>query len=155
MSLRLIACLFPDSPILRFSDSIAHSPVRSFALPLYPLAESCEEMLPDAQRIRHDRQSGIHRTTGGEETAVYNVEIIEIMGFAIDVEHGGVRIAAKTQSSILMRHAGEGDASRNIRLQRNDVLLEFNALQQRFQFAEQTNVRLFIVRRVRESNLTV
>ena len=43
------------------------------------------QMVRDTQGICHDGERGIHRSTGWEETAVDDIEIVQIMGFAMNV----------------------------------------------------------------------
>jgi hypothetical protein len=49
------------------------------------LAQPFKEALPDAQRIRHDSQRRINRAARGKEASIYDIKIIEVMRFAIDV----------------------------------------------------------------------
>jgi CxxC motif-containing protein (DUF1111 family) len=49
------------------------------------LFHAINEMLSDPQGIGNNGQRWIHRTTGTEEASVCNVEVVNIMGAAIQV----------------------------------------------------------------------
>mgnify|MGYP000468372158 CR=1 FL=1 len=59
----------------------------------------------DAERVRHDRQRGVHGRRRREEPAVDDVEVVDVVRPAVDVEHRGPRIGAEAAGAVLMRHA--------------------------------------------------
>ena len=64
-------------------------------------------MFPYAQCVRHDRQRRIDGAAGAEETAVDDVKIIDVVGFAIDVQGTGPRIVAEANRANLMRYPSQ------------------------------------------------
>src|SRR5271165_836668 len=75
--------------------STAHS--HSFG---YTRAQALENVITHAQRVGHDRQRRIHRRARREEAAIDDVKILEIMGFAIHIQHRSLGIVAKTDGAI-------------------------------------------------------
>jgi aryl-alcohol dehydrogenase-like predicted oxidoreductase len=51
------------------------------------LSQTLQEMLSNPQGIRHDGERRIHGATRGEEGAVDDVQVIEIVRLAVHVEH--------------------------------------------------------------------
>src|SRR5947207_1954415 len=48
--------------------------------------EPLEEMIADAQRVGHGGKSRVHGARGGEEAGVDDVEVVDVVGFAVEVE---------------------------------------------------------------------
>src|SRR5205823_11891692 len=70
--------------------------------------QSLQEMIADAQGVRHDRQGGIDRRTGHKEAAVNDVEVIQIVRLAVHVQHGSRRVVAEADRAALMRDTRNG-----------------------------------------------
>ena len=66
-------------------------------------------MVAYPQRVGHDRQRRVDRAAGDKKAAVDDVEIVEIVGFAVNVERAGFRIVAEAHRADLMRDTGEGN----------------------------------------------
>src|SRR5208283_104551 len=91
--------------------STAHS--HSFG---YARAQALQNMIAHAQRVGHDRQRRIHRRARREEAAIHDVEILEIMGFAIHVQRRSLGIVAKTDGAILMGDPRQRNALSDIQV---------------------------------------
>ena len=80
-------------------------------------------MIAHAQRVRDDGEGRIHRATRREEARIDDVEVVDLMGAAVRIERGGLRILAKPHGAVLMCHPGQGNPSRHVRLERDQVLV--------------------------------
>ena len=49
-------------------------------------AQAFQQVITDSKRVGDDRERRIHSRTRREEAAVHNVQVVEIMGFAIGIE---------------------------------------------------------------------
>ena len=67
-------------------------------------------MVGDADGVGDDGEGGIDGAGGDEEAGVDDVEVVELVGFAMDVEDRGCRIVAEADGSVLVAYAFEGDA---------------------------------------------
>ena len=64
-------------------------------------------MVSDAQCIRHNRQCRIYGRAGGEEAAVYDIHVVEIVSLAVDVQGRTLGVVAKADGAVLVRHPRE------------------------------------------------
>ena len=71
---------------------------------------SLEQVIAHPQRVRDDGQSWIDRTAGTKEACIDNVEIIQLVRFAVAIERARLWIVAEADRAVLMRDAGERDA---------------------------------------------
>ena len=118
--------VFPLSELLTF-DFCALT--FDFPISLFPsLPHPLQKMVPNAKRIGHDRERGIHRAARREEAGIDDIEIVQLMRLAIEVEHRGPRVMAKARGAVLMRDPGQRNAAGNVGLQRNEVFLELNLM---------------------------
>lgn len=62
-------------------------------------------MIANAQGVRDSRQRRVHRTDAREETRIHDVEIIQLMGFAVYIQHRILWIRAEPTSAGLMANA--------------------------------------------------
>src|SRR4051794_10479572 len=106
-------------------SSLARSPVapkmtsastRSVAMSVTPSsrprssAESFDQVVPDPQGIGDGRERRVHRADAGEEARVDDVEVVDLVGPAVDVQGGGSRVGAEPDGAGLVggrpdRHA--------------------------------------------------
>src|SRR5215475_337198 len=77
--------------------------------------ETFSEVRPDAQRVRDDRQGRVHRADRREEARVDQVQVVEFVGLAVDVEHRRLRIGAEAGGSGLV--GGRRDVHRFVKVQ--------------------------------------
>src|SRR5262245_61447829 len=80
--------------------------VMSASLGVRGSGEPLGEVLADADRVRHRRQRRVHGADAREEAGVDDVEVVELVGLAVDVEDRRLRIRAEAARARLMRHAG-------------------------------------------------
>ena len=69
-----------------------------------------DEMVGDADGVGDDGERGVDRAGRDEEAGVDDVEIVELVGFAIRIEDGGCGIVAEAEGTVLVAYAFEGDA---------------------------------------------
>src|SRR5262245_29271988 len=67
------------------------------------------EMLGHSDCIGHRRQRRVHGADAHEEAGVDDVQIVELMSFAMDVENRGLRIGAEAAGAGLMSNARDRD----------------------------------------------
>ena len=71
-----------------------------------------QNVIANPQRIGDDRQAGIHGATGGEEAAVDDIKIVDVVGFAVDIQRAGERVIVRSarcrsgERRLLMGSAG-------------------------------------------------
>src|SRR6516225_835332 len=73
-------------------------------------AQPLEEVFADPQGVGHDSQGRVHRATGYKETAIYDVEVVQVVCLAIHVERAGLRISPEPDGADLVGHARQRDA---------------------------------------------
>jgi hypothetical protein len=61
------------------------------------------------KRVGHDGQRGVHRTAGREEAAIHDVEVIHLVGPAVDVQRGSPGILTETNGAVLVRDTRQRD----------------------------------------------
>ena len=65
-----------------------HDAITSTRARRWRRAEPLEQVVADAQRVGHRRQRRVHGARGREEAGVDDVEVVEVVGLAVDVERG-------------------------------------------------------------------
>src|SRR5262245_55924765 len=103
-------------------------------------------MVADAKRVGHDRQSRVNCITGGEEAAIHDVKVFEIMCLAVRVEYRGLWIMAKARCPALMSDAPERDFARLFKMQPGVPLAE-QVLQLGHELAMRFKVVRFVAQR--------
>jgi len=89
---------------------------------------SLEEVIAHPQRVRDDGQSWIDRTAGTKEACIDNVEIIQLVRFAVAIERARLRVVSEPDGAVLVRHAGERDTLAQIQIAREEALVAFVAV---------------------------
>ena len=120
------------------------------------LVHPFDQMVADAERVRHDRQRRIHGRARGEEAAVDDVQIVDLVRLAVDIQSRGFRVVPEANGPVLMRDAGQGNAVADEQIAREEPLVALVAvnwargllLHQLLQLAVQPLVALFVVRLV-------
>ena len=67
-------------------------------------------MIADAQCVCHNRQRRINCRARREEAAVDDIKVVDIVCLAVDIKCRRLWIVSKSNSSVLMRNAGEWNA---------------------------------------------
>src|SRR5215831_6319010 len=72
--------------------------------------EAFLQVVGNAQSVCHDGQRRVDGAAGGKEAAIHDVEVIQVVRATVPVERRGLRIVAKANGAVLMRHPGERNA---------------------------------------------
>ena len=67
-------------------------------------------MIGYADGVGDDGEGRVDGAGGGEEAGVDHVEVVELVGFAVDVKDGGCGIVAEAEGTVLVADAFDGDA---------------------------------------------
>ncbi|SRR6266516_5472670 len=67
--------------------------------------EPLPEVVTDPERVRHDGERRVHGTARGEEARVDDVEVVDLVGLAVDVEGQGLREGERVLGHLLERPA--------------------------------------------------
>ena len=78
--------------------------------------QSLCEMFGHPDGIGHRRQRRVHGADADEEAGVDDIQIVELMSFAMNVEDGGLRINAEAAGAGLMRNARDRDVGLQVRV---------------------------------------
>ena len=76
-------------------------------------------MVGDADGVGDDGEAGIDRAAGWEEAGVDDVEVVEVVGFAVEVEDGLFGVGAEAAGAVLVADAFEGDAFFEVGVERD------------------------------------
>ena len=77
------------------------------------------QMIGNPDCVGDNGERGIHRASRDEAGSVDHIEIIEVMGFAVRVEHAGGGIGAHTAGAVLVADSFEGYALLEVSMERN------------------------------------
>src|ERR1700733_5343536 len=91
-------------------------PGRSFGSSPQPLLE---QVVGNTNGVRDDRERRIYGTGGNEAGGIHHIKVVEIVRFAMRIQHAGCGIIAHTASAVLMPNALERNALFEIGMQRN------------------------------------
>src|SRR4051794_23129689 len=67
------------------------------------------QVLTDADGVGHGGEGWVHRTDAREEAGVHDVEVVELVGLAIGVEHRCRRVVTEAAGAGLMGDPGHRD----------------------------------------------
>ena len=81
--------------------------------------EALLEVIPYPNRIGNGGKRGVHRSDAREEAGIHHIEIVEVVGLAIDIQHRSGRIITEAASAGLVAHGGNGHGALNINLALN------------------------------------
>src|SRR5690349_9176732 len=76
-------------------------------------AQTFDQMIADAEGIGHDGQRGVNGGAGREEAPVHDIEIVDLVSFAICVQRGRLGITPEADGAVLVCHAGQWNAVAN------------------------------------------
>ena len=114
------------------------------------------EMLGHPNGIGHRRQRRVHGADADEEAGVDDVQIVELVSFAVDVEDRGLRIGAEAAGAGLMSHARDRDVGLQVRVAWNQMVrVHAQVTEHRLQLLVEPLLRHLIVRRVTQRELPV
>src|SRR6478736_3818336 len=72
-------------------------------------AEALQEVVANAQGIGHRRQGRVHGPDAREEAGIDDIQVVELVGLAVDVEDGGRSVGPEPDGAGLVGDAGDGD----------------------------------------------
>jgi hypothetical protein len=72
-------------------------------------AKSFLDPVGHTQGVGNDRQGRIHCADGGKKACVGDIEVIELMRFAVQIEDGTRAVRPKARRAGLMRRAADGN----------------------------------------------
>ena len=78
-----------------------------------------KQVVCDPNSIGDDGERWVNRAAGREEAGVDNIEIIEIVGLAVDVEDGLFRVGAEAAGTVLVAYAFEGNTLFEVGVERD------------------------------------
>ena len=90
--------------------------------------EALLEVVPHPNRIGNGGEGGIHRSDARKEAGIHDIEIVEVVGLAIDIQYRRSRIITKTASAGLMSHGGYRHGTLNINLAFNQMVFEIKLI---------------------------
>ena len=91
---------------------------RFAALRAHPL----EQVVADAQRVGHRGQRRVDRSDAREEARVDHVEVVELVGPAVHVQHGCPGVGAEAAGAGLVRHPCDRDGGLEVGMTWNQVV---------------------------------
>src|SRR6185437_13623810 len=105
---------------------------------------SCEPLLyavGDAKRVGDDGQGRVHRADGRKKARIRQIEVVELVRLAVEIEHGGLGVGSETRGAGLMGGAAERDILSQIEraLEEDGVVAGF--VQNLFQLALEARKR--------------
>ena len=86
-----------------------------------PGAEPFEQMVADPQRVGDDRQRRVHRRARGEEAGIDDIEIVDLVRPAVDVERRGLGSMPEADRAVLVSGAGDRQALAEIGVLRQQM----------------------------------
>ena len=101
-------------------------------------------MVSDAEGVGHDGQRGVDGAGRGEETSVDDVEVLEVVDPAVEVEDRGLRVVAKPKGPHLVGDAGDRNFLGEIGARGKMVDPVARAVQNPLQLFQKTSMRLAI-----------
>jgi hypothetical protein len=75
-----------------------------------PLIEAAEQVITDAECIRHDGGGWIHRACRRKEARVDDEQVVDLVRLAVDVEPRDSWVVPEADRAVLVSRAGECDA---------------------------------------------
>src|SRR3989475_340849 len=125
------------------------------------LLEPLEQVIPDAERVGHDRKRRVYRSARGEEARVHHVEVVHFVRLAVRVQRGGLRVAPEADRPVLVRDARQRNALAEIEAPREQAFMALVAmdatlgllLHQILELLGQASVPLLVVRLVAEDDV--
>src|SRR5215472_15420354 len=85
--------------------------------------EPLGEVVGYAQGVGDGGEGGVHRADAGEEAGVHDVEVVQFVGLAVDVQDRGGRVGAEPAGARLMRAPRDRDAHVHVEVLAQDVVL--------------------------------
>src|SRR5690242_4730565 len=87
------------------------------------LRHPAEQVLADPDGVGHGGEGRVHRPDAGEEAGVHDVQVVQLVGLAVDVEHRRGRVVAEPAGPGLVGAAGDRDAHVHVEVLVEHVVL--------------------------------
>src|SRR5262245_10933646 len=116
------------------------------------------QVIAHAQRVCHDGEGRVHASARREEAAVDDIQVVELVRLAVEVQGRGPRVEPESYGPVLVRDAGERNASGDVRLEPEQVVGIVDGadlLHHAPELRDQPLVRLVVVRGVLEHDATI
>src|SRR5713226_4273836 len=108
-------CKFPVLLPIPFVRCLGHS-------------QALHQVVAHSKCVGHDGERRIDGSARWEETSVYNVEVVDVMGFAVHVQCGSLRVLSKANGAVLMGHAGEWNLLSHVQVSPKQPLMTVMAM---------------------------
>src|SRR5713101_9756462 len=102
-------------------------------------------MIAYAQRIGYDGERRVHSADRDEKTAIDDIEVIEVVSLAIEVERRCLGVAAEADGPGLMRRAADRDVLAQIKRARQQMRMEVERIQHVLELGLKPPVALHVV----------
>jgi hypothetical protein len=109
-----------QSSCLHLLSGMLHRELRRFG------AEPVEKVIADPQRVSHDGKRWVDCTARREEAGIHHIEVVDLVRLAVAVEHGGLRVVAEADCSVLVGNAGQRDSLTNVEVSREQAVMTLN-----------------------------
>ena len=88
-------------------------------------------MVANPQGVGDDSQSWVYRRARDEKAGVHHVQVVQVVGLAVRIQHRGLRIATKAQSPVLVGNASQGDFLSQVERARDQMVLAADFVEHR------------------------
>src|SRR5437763_12207014 len=79
-------------------------------------SQAFHQVVAHSKCVGHDGERRIYGSARWEETPVHKVEIVEVMGFAVRVQGGSLRVMSKANRAVLMGNASERNSLSDVKV---------------------------------------
>src|SRR6266567_1213943 len=108
-------CKFPVLLPILFVRRLGHS-------------QAFHQVVAHSKCVGHDGERRIDSSARWEETPVHNVEVVDVMGFAVRVQYRSLRVLPKANGAVLMSHAGEWNLLSHVEVSPKQPLMTVMAM---------------------------
>lgn len=112
-------------------------------------------MIADSQGVGDDRQRRIDGRAGDEETSVDDVEVIEVMGFAVSIQYRCFGICSEAHGAVLVPDASNGNPFSEVGQVFEEAVAHADVVQDVLKLLLQSLVAFAVIFRVTELDLPV
>ena len=108
-------CKFPVLLPILFVRRLGHS-------------QAFHQVVAHSKCVGHDGERRIDGSARWEEAPVHNVEVVDVMGFAVHVQYRSLRVLSKANGAVLMGHAGERNSLSDVQVSPKQSLMALVAM---------------------------
>src|SRR2546426_7657400 len=92
------------------------------------LREPREQVIPDAERVGHDRERRVYCSARDEAASVHHVEILHFVRLAVRIQRGSLRVAPEADRSVLVGDPSQRNALAEIKAPREQAFMALVAM---------------------------